>query len=65
VSGADDADAAPARCAVERGRNPRRGNNQEQQLRGPRKADQDKTDSDGLARRYVVPKAEFSDPFPE
>jgi hypothetical protein len=50
---------------VERGRNPRRGNNQEQQLRGPRKADQDKTDSDGLARRYVVPKAEFSDPFPD
>jgi GDP-mannose 4,6 dehydratase len=42
-----------------------RGKNQEQQLQGPRKANQDKTDSYGLDRRYVIPQAKFSDPFPD
>jgi hypothetical protein len=41
------------------------GKNQEQQLQGPRKANQDKTDSYGLDRRYVIPQAKFSDPFPD
>ena len=41
------------------------GKNQEQQLQGPRKANQDKTDSYGLDRRYVIPQAKLSDPFPD
>src|SRR5205823_13344103 len=42
-----------------------RGKNQEQQLQGPRKANQDKTESYCLDRRQVIPQAEFSDPFPD
>jgi hypothetical protein len=42
-----------------------RGKNQEQQLQGPRKGNQDKTDSYGLDRRYVIPQAKFGDPFPD
>ena len=42
-----------------------RGKNQEQQLQGPRKAYQDKTESYCLDRRQVIPQAEFSDPFPD
>jgi hypothetical protein len=40
-----------------------RGKNQEQQLQSPRKANQGKTDSNCLDRRYITPKAEFSHPF--
>src|SRR5437667_10009088 len=42
-----------------------RGKNQEQQLQGPRKANQDKTESYCLDRRQVIPQAEFRDPFPD
>ena len=38
-----------------------RGKNQEQQLQGPRKAYEDKTDSYGLDRRHVIPQEGFSD----
>ena len=37
--------------------------NHQQQLQGPRKTNQDKTNSYCLDRRYVIPHAEFSDLF--
>src|SRR6516225_11331274 len=47
----------PSACSV------LKGHQREQQPQGLRKANEGKTDSYCLDRRYVIPQAEFSDPF--